>query len=195
MEIQLADLDLAPVVVQAEIVRLIEEHDLDFLTAKGRMPHGTSLSTGPGHVQRLTMRHHALARCLAEGMKPWEAGAVTGYSQARVSQMLTDPAFKELIISYKEAHDKVYHDLHARLANIAVDALDELHDRFEENPKAFSNAQTMQLLTLAADRTGHGPQSATLNTNVNVNMADRLEAARRRVADRMIDAKPIPQEG
>jgi hypothetical protein len=48
-----------------------------------------------------------------------------------------------------------------------------------------------ELVKMGADRTGFGPQSKSTNVNVTVDFGARLEAARRRVAERkVIDVTP-----
>lgn len=142
-------------------------------------------------LQRLTDRHHALARALASGMRPMEAAILTGYQPSRVSILLDDPAFKELLEFYRSNMDAVYADLHARMASLSIDALEELRTRLEEAPESVSNTMLLDILKATADRTGHGPQSrSTSEVNVNVNIASRLEAARQRARERLINITP-----
>lgn len=161
------------------VTREIDSSDLDLMhTEKG--------SKAPA-LKRLGDRHHALARCLSSGMKEGDAAIACGYVLSRVSILKEDPAFKELLEFYREDVDKQYRDMHARLAGISADAADELHERLEAEMQAeeknFSVGQLLEVIKLGADRTGHGPQS-NQNVNVNVNLANRLEQARRRVNER-----------
>lgn len=154
--------------------RPLREDDLALLnTEKG--------SVAPP-LKRLSDRHHSLARAIASGMKPGEAGIVYGYSASRVSILCADPSFKELVRFYSEKKDVEFAEMHERLAGLSVDALEELRQRLEENPEEFSNGLLLDMVTKLADRTGHGPSSTSTQVNVNMNLAGRLQAARERVA-------------
>jgi len=132
-------------------------------------------------MQRVTERHHSLARCLASGMKHWEAAIVTGYTASYIAILQGDPTFKDLVHFYSQHVDAQYADLHKRLAGIAVDAADLLRDRMDEDPDKISTGQLVELTKMGADRTGHGPATTQTQLNIHVNMADRLKAARERL--------------
>ena len=142
------------------------------------------LGTGaakPPPIKKILQRHHALARCLAAGMTQHEAGLATGYSDSRVSILMDDPTFLELVDLYRRDVDTKFQDMQERLLGLSIDAIDELHERLESNPASLSSAMLLQIVEKTADRSGNGP-STTQNVNVNVNMASRLEAARKRIA-------------
>lgn len=140
-------------------------------------------------LKRLSERHHALARCLASGMAEADAAITCGYVGSRVSILKADPAFQELLAFYRQQVDGKYLDMHGVLAGLSLDAAMELRERLEidieSEAKKISVTQLMELTKLGADRTGFGPQSSQLN--VNVDFADRLKAARERVAARKQD--------
>jgi len=168
-----ATLDLSP-----DIVRDLVPADLAAITSeKG--------SEAPA-LKRITDRHHALARNLAGGMAEGEAALVCGISNSRISILKADAQFQELLNFYRGEVNLVYQDMHEKLAGIASTALDELQDRLEDAPEKVSTGQLMELAKLGADRTGFGPQSQQTNVNVNVDMAARLQAARRRVQERIV---------
>jgi hypothetical protein len=173
----------APKPVVAEVVRELEASDMVLL--------GTEKGSKPNALKRLTERHHALARSLAGGMPIGDAATLQGYTISRVSILQSDPAFKELLEFYREDAQRPYRDLHIRLAGLSMDAAEELSVRLEEDmqteeikDKKVSIGQLMEITKLGADRTGYGPQSSQLN--VNVDLAGRLEAARKRVAMRKL---------
>lgn len=180
------DLDLfrtrgrAPVAVSAVQVRELGEDDLVLL--------GDERGTKAPPLKRLAERHHALARTLAQGTDPGVAAIQCGYSASRVSILQADPAFKELIEFYRADVTEKYLDLHSVLAGLSIDAAMELRERLEADieadDKSISVGQLMELTKLGADRTGYGPQSSSTNLNINVDMASKLEAARKRVAAR-----------
>jgi hypothetical protein len=140
-------------------------------------------------IKRLRDRHHSAARLLASGKTPGQVAAITGYDVSRVSILQSDPAFKELLEFYRENVNHEYLALHEQLAGVSADFVTILRERIEEDPSKFTVGQIFEGIKLGADRTGHGP-SATQTVNVNVNLASRLEEARKRVKDRVIDITP-----
>lgn len=163
----------------ASVVRPLDRADLVLLQEEK--------GSKPSALKRLSERHHALARNLASGMSPGDAGITCGYSASRVSILQDDPAFRELLEFYREDVNKQYRDLHTRLSGLALDAAEELAERLEEDPTQFSIGQLQETLRLGADRTGYGPQSSSTNLNVNVDMAGRLQRARERIKLRQLE--------
>lgn len=174
--------------VQADLVRDLTIEDLGLLQQeKG--------STTPA-LKRLTQRHHGLARVLASGVKDWEAVIITGYTASRISILKADPSFADLVKFYQEDRDAQYTEMHERLAGLATDAIELLRDRLEDDPDSISNSMLLEIMTKTADRSGNGPTSTTNNNvNVTVGIAERLEAARKRVAaGKVIEHDDRPQE-
>lgn len=134
-------------------------------------------------LKRLQQRHHALARNIAAGVPAGEAALLCGYVPSRVSILLADPTFKELVKFYSQDLERVYYGLHETLSALAHDAAEELRTRLEEEPDSLSVGQLTELVKTGADRTGFGPSSKT-DVNVTVGIADKLNAARERVAQR-----------
>lgn len=165
--------DLAPA-----IVRPLVQADFSALSEEK----GSETSA----LKRISDRHHALARNLAGGMGEGEAALVCGLSPSRVSILKNDPQFRELLEFYRGEVNLVYRDMHEMLAGVGKLALDELTERLEEAPEKVSVGQLMEVVKLGADRVGYGPQSSTTNLNVNIDMAARLQAARKRIAERSI---------
>lgn len=130
---------------------------------------------------QLRERHHALARHIAEGRKPGEAAILCRYSQSRMSVLLADPAFQELVQHYTQVVNHEFVDFQAKLAELALDAASILQSRMEDDPDKMSDALVLQIVQVGADRTGHGPTQKT-EMSVKVGLADRFNAARQRVA-------------
>lgn len=174
--------------MQEPLIALIERELTDDDLESLKEDRGTK---APALV-RLSTRHHQLARSLAEGMSSGDAAIECGYTGARVSILLADPTFVELVTHYKRVVDSAYMDLQKRLASIAVDAAAVLEDRLETDPERFENVELMKIVALGADRTGHGP-SSTQNHNHTVGFAARLDAARARIAQRdsVIEAEVV----
>lgn len=154
--------------------------------------------TAPKPLKKLRQRHHALAKALADGVPAGEAGLLCGYTASHVSILQSDPSFKDLVKFYAASKREVYLDLHAKLASLGEDAVDELSERLEEAPEDISVGQLLEISKMSLDRSGHGPQSST-SVNVNVGLGDKLEAGRQRALAakaqalkeaRMIDITP-----
>ena len=143
----------------------------------------------PSAIKRLSDRHHALARNLAAGMGESEAAIIVGLTLSRVSILKNDPAFTELLEFYRADVTRVYRDMHEKLHGVATTALNILEERLEDEPDSVSIPQLLEITKMGADRSGHGPQTTSLN--INVDMAARLEAARKRVAMRQIEAEVL----
>lgn len=137
-------------------------------------------------------RHHALARLIAEGKKPGEAGLLCRYSQSRVSILMSDPAFGDLIQHYRELVNEQFVDFQKKLSELAIDAAGILQDRMENEPDDLSDALLLQVIQVGADRTGHGPSQKS-EVNIKVGFADRLAEAQLRVAS-MKNVTPVEDE-
>lgn len=166
----------APIALTAELVREIDTADLDLLASKEKGSKTPAL-------KRISDRHHALARALSSGMTKWEASIQCGYDLSRISILLDDPAFAELMEFYRDEKDRAFRSVQDKLAGITSDALDELQTRLEDEPDKLTTGQLLQVIQMGADRTGNGPQT-TQNLNVNEGAAARLAEARARVRER-----------
>lgn len=164
---------------QAVAVEVVRDLDLDDLSS---LSEERGIKATP--LKRLATRHHALARALASGMPDGEAALMVGMQQSTVSILKSDPAFKELMDFYIADVDRVYRDVHESLADMSFDAIELIRGRMEEEPEKVSTGQLLQIAQMGADRTGHGPQSSTTNLNLNVNVASKMEEARKRLAAR-----------
>lgn len=175
--------------IDAELVRELDEADLSQLTRDRGVQKPKQLSS----LTMLSERHRNLARLLAMGKPAWECAIITGYTESRISILKSDPAMQNLIKHYSEEKDIVYVQAHEKMAQVASTALDVLQDRLEdpEHVAKMSDGQLLQIVEVAADRSGMGPSSKS-EVNVNVNIADRLEAARKRAQEaRMIEARAV----
>jgi hypothetical protein len=113
-------------------------------------------------------------------MKPGEAANLVGYSQSRVSILQADPAFANLVAIYRNEVNEIFTDFNVKLKTIAVDAADILHERLLDDPDSIKDGTLLEIMKAGADRTGFGPQTKSTNVNVNIDLAGRLESARRR---------------
>lgn len=133
-------------------------------------------------LKRITARHHMIARCLAEGMTVSETAAYVDLHPTRVSILKDDESVKALIAFYAKAVEERYYGMHERMAEAGETATEILIERMEEDPDKFSNDELLKLISTTADRTGHGVQTKS-DVNVNVGLASRLDAARRRMRE------------
>lgn len=168
------ELDLLPALT-VEFAGDVSDVDLFRLDEVPAKPHPKANSS---NISRLRDTHHALARALAMGLSQAEAAEVAGYSYVRVSLLQDDPAFQELIAHYRGIKEEEFRDFHKQAASLTLDMLEELRTRFEEQTDKMGNEFLIDTVTKLADRTGHGPR--TTQVNVNLDLAGRIEAARKR---------------
>ncbi len=175
--------------ISAEFVRNLTAEDMEMLATERSVQKPKELSS----LTMLSERHRNLARLIAMGKPDWECAVITGYTASRISILKSDPAMINLIKHYSEEKDIVFVQAHEKMAQVATTALDVLQDRLEDpdQVKEMSTGQILSIIEVAADRSGMGPSSKT-ETTINVNIAERLEAARKRAREASrptIDAK------
>jgi len=111
-----------------------------------------------------------------------------------VSILCQDDAFKELLHHYRTIVDAAYGDMHEDMAGMSRDAVNLIRDRMEDEPAEIPTTQLLDIAKMGADRTGHGPATQNTHLHIHAGLAQRLEAARKRVA-RMKDVTPVVPEG
>lgn len=175
------------------VVREIRASDLALIASSEGLPNAG------GSVKRLTDRHHGLARLLASGVPPGEAGAIMGYEGPRVSVLQSDPAFQELVALYRERVDEAFVSTMDQLSGMNRDVILELRERLESDPAKFTNNELRQLLETSLDRTGYGPTHKQ-ETTVTISLSEKLEQARKRALEarraeaQIIDAEVIKDD-
>lgn len=169
--------------VEAEFVRELGEADFALLASE----RGVKAPS----IKRLRDRHHALARCLAQGMKPAEASAVTGYDVSRISILQSDPSFKELLGHYRIVENSLAADFQDRATLLTLTAMDTLQEAAENDE--LTVGQALEIAKTFADRTGHAPVQKVQQTNINLDLGSRLASARARVEQaRVVQTLPAP---
>ena len=162
----------------------LTQADLRLLQTEER---GRSTDGAVRPLERLTNRHHALARLLATGScTQGEAGIIMGYADATISILKQDPSFQQLITFYQNEVAEEFRGFQAQLAGVAEDALAELHSRIEdpETRKELGAAFLLDVVTKIADRTGHGTSSTTkVEGTVVLDLAARMKQARQQAQD------------
>ena len=152
-------------------------------------------------IKKLSERHHALARSMAAGMGQTEAAYQHAYTPTRVGMLMRDTAFIELVEHYRTIPDAMYADLHERLSGMSIDAADEITRRMEDDanrdegvdPK-ISLGQLRDIMVVAADRSGFGPATKSTHLHIHANLAEKLEAARKRVALMRAEPQEVENE-
>lgn len=179
--IGLEDLDLVPRVGKGrQTVPLEIEFERELTRADLAMPAPPTAKTPS--IKAIRDSHHGLARVLATGVGESEASAVTGYSLSRISILKADPQFRELLEFYREKTDEVTVDFARRMAEVGADALSILRERLEDDPDSVSVGTLREIVRDLADRTGHAPQRGpSTAVQVNIGLAEQMEAARNRV--------------
>jgi len=184
---------LQPRPLEIESIEPIKREDLHLLKDLRENVHPAA----KGLIQRLRDPHHMLARFIAMGLKTSEAARRAGYTQNRVTMLKESPAFQELIAHYrKQVQDgwKEEVDEYMELATSnMLKAERQLAEKLEQAEEDDTFLPTRDLIAIsrdAADRFGYGKK--TVNLNVNVDMAARLEnAIKRSSAAKVINATPI----
>lgn len=157
----------------AEAVRELGEADLVLLASERGIK--------APEIKALRDRHHALARCLAQGMSEGEASMVTGYSLSRISILKGDQSFKQLVSHYQQVKESAFADFQDRASQLALTAVDVMLERIEDAPEDVTFGQLHEVAKTFADRTGHAPVQRSVNVQANVDLGDKLAAARRRL--------------
>lgn len=154
---------------------------------------------------RLRDTHHWLARALASGMRHGEAAAETGYSISRISILLADPTFQNLVAYYRRKYgDADFTDIMEEKAMMRVAyrrTLRQMIDHYEESDEKgelLPMGHIRENFVALADRLGHGKTQTNVNVDAN-GLADRMAAARKEYLQRISaakqpDAVPVPQE-
>lgn len=166
-------------------VRVLSREDLGVLKERG--------NRAVPRVKQMSASHHRLARLVAVGYRNEEIMRQTGFSYTRLCTMKTDPAFIELVSSFRDKIDTAFVDEFAEtsMSNMvrAERQIEHHLDQADENEELLPLKTLMMLTSDRADRFGYGKK--TLNTNVNIDFARNLERmAARQGKLTTIDANP-----
>lgn len=134
-------------------------------------------------VKQFRDSHHMVARLFAMGMRPGAVAAKIGYSLGRVSTLYNDPAFRELIETYKASVDDEWKEsideyFELMSANRTM-AARLINDKLSEaEPDDLPLNQLVAIHADAADRTGYPKRTVALN--INTDFASLLDRAIKR---------------
>lgn len=148
--------------LSVEVVRSLGPADIPALRVRGEVQKSTLPAQS---LASLRYGHHSLAKALAEGKAQVEASLLTGYSQAYISSLKNDPAFKELLAYYASQREAIFVDTLERMKTLGIMALEELQERLSNEPAKFSNREAMEMaelmllkpLTAKGASAGQGP--------------------------------------
>lgn len=131
-------------------------------------------------IQKMKDSHHRVARLLASGQwKDYDVAAMCGYSLAMIGILKRDPATAELIAHYRALEHNEQSDFIAReravLEEHAVKANRRISDLLDDEDMPIPLDKLLALRADAHDRVGLTKKQT--NVNVNVGMAEALEAA------------------
>lgn len=149
--------------------------------------------------QRFRESHHALARMLAAGMTQALITQRTGYSRRRITILLGDPSFNELIAVYtKRIEEKWDENLDAYLdlgmANMirAESQIAEHLDKSEDTGELLPVGVLDRISQGRADRFGYSKHSVIHNTHDFASALDRAIARSGKAEPKQIEARAEP---
>lgn len=131
-------------------------------------------------LQRLRDSHHQVARLCATGLSDPEISFQTGYSAQRIWSLRRDPTFCELVEHYRQDRDRVAEAVEEKFRLVAEDARQIIHERLLDEGSEIPLTHALEVFKAMADRAGFAPVQRTVNKNLNLNIGERLDAARRR---------------
>jgi len=150
-------------------------------------------------LARIRDTHHWLARAIASGRRHCEVAAECGYSQSRISILMADPTFRELVAHYREqfgtqdmgsimASRTMMEENFRKFLRLQADLADDLAERYESG-EAIPAGTVLDNVVSLADRLGHGKQQTNINVDAN-GLADRIAAARKAYLNTTADEPP-----
>lgn len=133
---------------------------------------GEDVRSAVNLTEKVRIRHHAIARLMAAGKKRSEVSEIVGVSAATLAILERSPAFQSLLLEYMNMLDAEAIDAYQRLQIVGNLGIDELTDRITSRPTTFKNSEVLELVKLAADRTGLGPTTKQVTLNGRLSPAD-----------------------
>lgn len=143
-------------------------------------------------VQQLRDSHHLLARLIASGVRLQEAAETSGYSLGSVYRYNADPAFQELVATYRQevavSHRETIDEYNRILIANRMKAERQIADRLDDEEAAISTRDLITITRDAADRTGYGKRSTQDHKH---SFAGEMESVwARSGAAKLIDGSP-----
>ena len=159
---------------------------------------GLVASTKVGGTQvlkRLRASHHQAARLLAQGLRPGEVAALSGFCLSRISVLQSDPAFAELVSHYESAAESRFADVQERMVMLGLSASEEILDRLETEPELLSTKDLVDVIKAGLDRGGHAPVAKTESKSLSVVLGpEDLAAMKEGASSTILDKATIHAE-
>ncbi len=143
----------------------------------------------------LSPRHKKLAEFAAQGLKPGEIAKKLGYSNGRVSILLSNTMIRHEIARVQQC---IYEDTVAkRLKDIVTPAMDEIETCLKDDTNKYPKALKVSTAIWAAEMVnGKATQKTELGGSILVGVIDRLDAMKSagKVIDQpqFIESNPQP---
>jgi hypothetical protein len=158
-------------------------------------------------LKQIKETHHNLARLLASGMKIGEAGLTAGFTGARVSVLLADPSFRELIAGYRATYSEIDEEefrgaraiaakvttLSARMTLDELEAADMQENRGPDGKPIIPLRQLKEIAVDFGSVSSMPKQSVNMQIDGN-SLAEKMAAARARLdqhRESLPDASPV----
>ena len=147
------------------------------------------LASAPSTIKRIRDIHHRIARKVAEGKRTSDIAHELGYSISRISILKSDPAFQQLVEVYRQRldaiEDDVWQDFQKRALLIALDGLEIIQARQEEEGELMPFSELRANVEMALDRAGLTVVQRSMNANVDLSYLTDREALGRRRQDQL----------
>jgi hypothetical protein len=174
------------------------EHIAEYLSKAGQLT--TTDKSDEKDVATLRARHHSVARLLASGMPEGVIAEITGYDNAYISVLKSNPSMVELVNHYRSPNNAVVEVIAEKLRTVGHAALNRLSDEIQD----MDHNSLIAVAKLGVDRSGNGPMSKVAHEHTHLLDPEKIAAladtARRKSADRIVNvsalrrALPAPRE-
>lgn len=175
--------------LEITIVRELTDEDiLDALAGVELLPAPT--------IRAIRHSHHRIAMLLCEGKSPAAVSLVTGYSPGYVSRLQHDPMFRELLDYYSVQVESTHVDTLERMKVLNLTAMDELQQRLEADPEAWTKKDLMDLAKLTTPLGANVGQASAAGTPAPSGVALTIKFVTPETSVFSLDeAKVINQQG
>src|SRR5215831_2030718 len=142
-------------------------------------------------LKRIRDNHHNIARAFARGLRPSDVSQVFAMSISRVSVLRNDPMFNELVEFYRQEIDDGPIGIESEMRENMGEFHRLITDQLQESRETGVPIPLRTLITGfgdLADRVGYAKRS--VQVNVDVSFAARLDRAIARSKTKTIEGKP-----
>lgn len=124
-------------------------------------------------IKTMRMSHHAVARYMALGYRPFQIARLTGYTPNTVRTLSDSPAFRELIEHYSREVDARLFNFKERLEVLAEDSIDRIHSMIRDDDD-LAPEFIRKVMNDSLDRSGHAPvlKSEVKSSHIVMTKAD-----------------------